>query len=164
MRPEYTFTAEELLVASQTWGCNCGPSALAFALQKNLGDVRHTIPGFEEKRYTSPTMMKAALAHFKRDIDVIRAPIRADMFSQQMALVRIQWCGPWTEPMRTRWASRWTHWIATWLFAGVEMVFDCNSGMVPVWDWEATAAHEIMGTIQNCTGWDVANVWRLAKA
>lgn len=59
---KYPFTEAEFKAASDAWGCNCGPSALAFATQKSLEAARHAIPGFEAKRYTSPTMMRDALA------------------------------------------------------------------------------------------------------
>lgn len=57
---DYPFTEEELEAAADEWGCNCGPSALAFALQKPLEEVRYAIPDFEQKGYTSPTMIRIA--------------------------------------------------------------------------------------------------------
>lgn len=36
----YPFTEDEMYAAAREWGCNCGPSALAFALQVPLDRVR----------------------------------------------------------------------------------------------------------------------------
>jgi hypothetical protein len=52
--PTYTFTQDEVRIAHEQWGCNCGPAAMAFALQIGLEPVRHAIPLFAERRYTSP--------------------------------------------------------------------------------------------------------------
>lgn len=43
---DYSFTEDDMRCAAEAWGCNCGPSALAFALQTTLDAVRPALPGF----------------------------------------------------------------------------------------------------------------------
>lgn len=117
------FTEDELLAAHKAWGCNCGPAALAFALQTTLDTVRPAIPEFESRRYTSQIMMAAALRYFGETFSVVRDPSKGrnsrerieSMFVEQVALARIQWTGPWTErDASAKWACLHTHWIACW--------------------------------------------------
>src|SRR3954469_593669 len=103
--PTYTFNEEQARAAHEEWGCNCGPTALAFALQITLDAVRGKIPHFAERRYTSPTMMRDALHSFERRFLPIAAGLRNAgknnaravelMFAGPVTLVRIQWTGPW---------------------------------------------------------------------
>lgn len=67
------FTQDEFYAAYEEWGCNCGPSALAFILQQPLDYIRDKIPDFEKKKFTSPTMMRQAIAKrncYKRRMEV----------------------------------------------------------------------------------------------
>lgn len=167
----YTFTEAELEVAADEWGCNCGPSALAFALQMPLTAARYAIPNFEAKRYTSPSMMREALQFLKREHSTERAPKYvkgtpvdvASMFSDLMpSLVRVQWCGPWTEPgMNPRWAYCHTHWISTWTERGVPLVFDCNGGIqsCPSWIDEIVP---LLTSYPRANGeWFPTHIWRI---
>ena len=161
----YTFSEHESEYAYKTWGANCGPNALAFALQTKLEAVRPHIPGFDVKQYTSPAMMKAALDSLRRPFTVVPKPKRADMFCQRhVALVRIQWTGPWIiDGKPQKWAARQTHWICCWTDnEGFETVFDCNGGMMsPEW-WQSEIVPAITKTIPRADGgWYPANVWRL---
>lgn len=162
--PVYPFTAAELERASDEWGCNCGPSALAFALQMRLDQVRPLIPDFESKRYTSPGMMKSALELVARPYDQVRRPTVETMFAPRIALTRIQWSGPWTMPYAPpKWAYRQTHWIATWSERGVPLVFDCNGGIRGFGGWETEVVPEILATVpRNDGGWRPTHVWRIA--
>jgi hypothetical protein len=159
-RPNYPFTGADVRRAAEEWGCNCGPAALAFALQVPLERVRGAIPGFESKRYTSPTMMRAALD----GLGVSFTPAPADRLSLllvPMSLVRVQWTGPWAKPgAPPKWAYRQTHWIAAW--GG--NVFDVNGGIGSL-DWWVK---EIVPAITAATpradgGWFPTHVWRITE-
>ena len=168
---DYPFSSDELLAAAKEWNCNCGPSALAFALQVPLERVRHVIPGFAEKGYTSPTMMKAALANLGRQYTVAVDPdgyqlSDSQMFRPEIALVRIQICGPWTAPgANPRWAYRATHWIACWKREGMDAnrVFDCNAGVQWYPAWEMETMPLIVSKTERANGkWFPTHVWRVA--
>jgi hypothetical protein len=181
MNFDYPFTEHDAQAAFDDWGCNCGPSSLAFALQIGLDKVRGKIPGFEAKRYTSPTMMKAALANLGREFKRIK---NADgevtiptMFSPHgISLVRVQWCGPWTKKgANPKWAYRQTHWIATWAFSeevkpigGCKttrmglFVFDCNGGIRSFASWQKEIVPALTATYPRADGnWFPTDVWRI---
>lgn len=161
---DYPFSSADLEAAYKEWGCNCGPSALAFALQLPVDRVRGAIPEFTSKRYTSPTMMKQGLASLGAAIDVVRNPMREDMFHERPALVRIQWTGPWTAPgSNPRWGYWHTHWVATWMVGLDPKLFDCNGGIMGLTGWEAEIVPLITGEIKRADGgWFPTHVWRLA--
>lgn len=159
----YTFDANEMTQAAQDWGCNCGPSALAFALQVSLDEVRGLIPDFETRRYTSPTMMKAALAAAGVSFTQIRELDRYGMFQETVSLVRVQWTGPWTAATANpKWAYWHTHWIATVLEGNTPVVFDCNSGMTTLESWECDLVPLITKQISRADGgWFPTHIWQL---
>jgi hypothetical protein len=170
---DYPFTEAEAEAAHEEWGCNCGPTALAFALQKPLATIRHAIPNFAERRYTSPSMMRAALENLGQRFIAIK-PDRRDagvprMFAGPMTLVRIQWTGPWiVDGKPQRWAARQTHWIACWSDAhdvwagGRYLVFDCNGGMRTFGSWDSEIVPLIVASVKRADGgWYPANIWRL---
>lgn len=171
--PTYTFTEDEARVAHEEWGCNCGPTALAFALQTTLPAVRYAIKDFDERRYTSPSMMRMALAELGHNFTALPAgPKNAGvnnaeafirMFAGPMTLVRIQWTGPWiVDGVPQRWAARQTHWIATWAERGVPIVFDCNGGVQGFGKWEQEIVPLITAEVKRADGgWYAANIWRL---
>lgn len=170
MNVTYPFTEEEAARASAEWGCNCGPTALAFALQMPLDPIRRAIPDFERKRYTSPTMMKAALATLGTTYNSVEPVSVEAMFEpNRMALVRVQWTGRWTEPgANPKWAYGYTHWIACWShvagWQSVPAVFDCNGGVMCFAEW----AEEIVPLLATHKGgdgkWVPTHIWRLPKA
>lgn len=160
----YPFTEEDSRAAFDAWGANCGPNALAFALQVPLAKVRLLIPEFEEKRYTSPTMMKAALANAGASFRSITPTDKASMFQWDTSLVRVQWCGPWTAPgANPRWAYRQTHWIATYMIERqAPMVFDCNGGIRGYQSWASEIVPLILEHYPRANGeWFPTHIWRL---
>lgn len=170
----YPFTEAEAKAAYDDWGCNCGPTALAFALQTTLDVVRTAIPDFDSRRYTSPTMMSEALSRLGRQVNPLRAPGKfhgkrdrlvghADMFRGPMSLVRIQWTGPWTkEGASGKWAARQTHWIACWIENEQRQVFDVNGGIRNFHSWEQEIVPLIVAQVPRADGgWFPANVWQL---
>ncbi len=173
---KYPFTEQQFKDACDTWGCNCGPTALAFALQAGLEAVRHAIPDFDRKRYTSPTMMRQALEFFGVRWVSVKVPARNSgwpdvegMFDPAVALVRVQWSGPWTKPgMNPRRAYGHTHWIACWSEnAGPEFyephrhVFDCNGGIRSLASWEDEIVPILTKYPRADGGWFPTHIWRL---
>lgn len=176
-RMRYSFNQNDAHLAHEEWGCNCGPTALAFALQTSLETVRPVIPEFETKRYTSPTMMKAALTTL--GVDWFAAPktqhqqryFQSQMFDEEnVGLVRVQWTGPWTEPgVNGRWAYAHTHWIATWMLrdasnAWWHMIFDVNSGMLDFEEWRRGIVPMLTSDIKRADGgWFPTHIWFLTS-
>lgn len=165
----YPFTQAEMESASDEWGCNCGPSALAFALRVKPDLVRWSIPDFDSKRYTSPTMMRQALKNVEQSFSVIEAPRDPGELSQaldqRIALVRIQWTGPWTAPgQNPKWAYRITHWIAAWQKpGGFSYVFDCNGGLRDLDSWATVIVPLLTAEIKRADGgYFPTHIWRLA--
>lgn len=167
--PTYTFTEDEAKAAHDEWGCNCGPTALAFALQIPLEKVRPLLRGFDDKRYTNPTMMKQALELFgERFSGVVATTDRMfdeHEFRGRMTLVRIQWTGPWTATGATpRWAYRHTHWITTWTERGVPLLFDCNGGIQGPDSWEQEIVPMLTRAIRRADGgWFPTHIWRFTR-
>lgn len=164
----YPFTQAEALRAYDEWGANCGPNALAFILQVPLESVRHAIPGFEEKRYTSPTMMAAGIRSLGRTATAVHtrgsAPTKDTMFGREPFLVRVQFTGPWTQPgANPKWAYWHTHWIVTYMVERqAPMVFDCNGGIRGYQEWEREIVPLLTGSIKRADGnWFPTDVWRI---
>ena len=156
---DYPFSEAELKAAARDWGCNCGPSALAFAIQRPLEVARHAIPDFDRKRYTSPSMMLAALQSLgiKHHAHPTTLKVEASMFDDRPALVRVQWTGPWTG----KWAYWYTHWVCCWKEWGVDAVFDCNGGVLHFREWR----DEIVPLLLPKRGdgkWHPTHIWRLS--
>lgn len=176
MTYDYPFTAEEMQAAYDEWGCNCGPASLAFALQIGLDKVRGAIPGFEEKRYTSPTMMRAGVENLGRKFtNLVGHPdmLKKLMFSMDVALVRIQWTGPWTKTgANPKWAYRQTHWTACYRelrehgwdgeMGVYDKVFDINGGIRSFDSWQKEIVPTLTALYPRADGgWYPTHVWRI---
>lgn len=167
----YPFTEDDSTKAFQEWGANCGPNALAFACNVHINDIRGKIPGFDEKRYTSPTMMAAGIENMKRRFNNYLAHpnvLKSQMTAGSLCLVRVQWTGPWTAPgANPKWAYRQTHWICAWkpeegISKGVRTVFDVNGGINTIEGWENTIVPLLTSQIPKADGgWYPTHVWRL---
>lgn len=167
----YSFDEAESDAAHKSWGFNCGPAALAFALQKKPDDVRAALVGFEQRRYTNPTMMEAALKTLRVKFHKVFNPSggkgmtnsRYAMWEGPVSLVRIQFTGPWTaDGANYKWASTHTHWVCCWVGDGAHLVFDVNGGIMDAYRWENKIVPAIAATIKRADGgWYAANVWRL---
>ena len=159
----YPFSEADSCRAAKEWGANCGPNSLAFALQIPLEAVKGRIPDFDERRYTSPTMMRSALAGLRRVFVDIRSKNIDDMFSSIPALVRIQWCGPWTEPgANPRWAYRQTHWICCYMAGDLRCVFDCNGGTMRFNEWQSEIVPLLIPPRGNGQ-WFPTHIWRVKE-
>lgn len=173
-------TAEQIQDANKDWGCNCGPTALAFALQKDLETVRKAVfeVGFYEKRYMNPTMMKRAIEILGATFCNVKCPVRnsgggldvepmfpLSEYMSELSFVRVQWTGPWTQPgVNPRAAYGFTHWCVTWTERNVPLVFDCNSGITGLSEWENETVPRIAETIPRADGnWFPTHIWRVVK-
>lgn len=100
--------------AGQNWGFNCGPAALCALLNLTPAEIRPHLGDFEQKRYTNPTMIQAALTRCGatwRQTYRSDEPLGLPMLDH--GLIRVQWAGPWTQPgvpLRARYPH--THWVA----------------------------------------------------
>ena len=154
------FTAADADRAYDEWGCNCGPAALAAIAGVDLERARDAIPGFVERGYTSPAMMRAALASLSG------WPGWAPLNWPRYGLVRIQWEGPWTEPgvpMVARY--RHTHWVGAQQIGDPPAVgvFDVNAigngtGWVSLDDWTGEIAPFLAAHIRRANGrWHITH-------
>ena len=168
--PLYPFTEADAEAAYNEWGANCGPNALAFALNLSLDAVRYAIPDFDAKRYASPTMMKGGLLNLHARYSVLpifqppaRKEFPASAFSEDPALVRIQWCGPWTAVnANPKWAYRQTHWICTFKYAALDYIFDCNGGVASFEAWKRDVVPLILKCYPRADGdWFPTHIWRI---
>jgi hypothetical protein len=164
------FTLADLERASADWGCNCGPAALAAICGLTLDEARAHLQGFDDKRYTNPTMMFAALNSVGRPWQRVRTSELSGAAAHMpwLGLCRIQWQGPWTATgANPRWAYRHTHWIgaAKRKTDGGIGVFDVNcvheapgSGWVSLQDWTNTIAPHLTRDIPRATGgWHITH-------
>lgn len=138
------FNMDDMVRASDEWGANCGPGALAAICGMTLDEVRHHVGDFETKRYTNPTLMFASLR--STGVRWLNKPLRCGGKGgwdwPRYGLCRVQWEGPWTKPgvpMRARY--RHTHWIGSCARSNDDIgVFDINalangSGWSSLKDW-----------------------------
>lgn len=130
------FSLHDAVRASEAWGANCGPGALAAILSMTLDEVRPHMGDFERKRYTNPTLMFESL-------DRAGAKWRSIGTTWPCyGLARIQWEGPWTAPgvpIRARY--RHTHWVGAATIRNEVGIFDINcinngTGWVRIKEWE----------------------------
>jgi hypothetical protein len=173
---EYPYTIDELKVAIEAWGCNCGPGALAAMVGLKPDDVRAHIPKFDERHYTNPSMMQAALRSLGvgyHDVDDSADRVALDSGGDPMlkwpdyGLMRIQLEGPWLKPgVPPAAAYKHTHWIGcitnAWGFKPGSWIFDFNTGWETPESWEAGVVKEITGQTKRATGgWHPTHRWEL---
>jgi hypothetical protein len=162
MTRSHSFSLEDAQQAHEKWGYSCGPCALAFALGITLDQLHEKTPVFDGKGYANPTMVRAAMSAMGvRHIE----DRTLSMFADKIAVVRVQWSGPWTQPgTNPKWSYQYTHWICYWLEDGREMVFDVNAGIVDFAEWKRVTVPAIVATIPRATGgWKQTHVWRLEQ-
>ena len=172
MKPFLAFGDDEAERAARLWGLNCGPAALAAIAGVSLEAVRGMIPGFEARRYTSPTMMRAGVA--AAGLTIVRDDRgRVEEAGRLVApaLIRVQWGGPWTERRpdgsvpNPRWGYRATHWIATAVGAEVPLwIFDVNAGWTTPADWQGRVVPMLTATIRRASGaWWTTHTWTVRR-
>jgi hypothetical protein len=166
-KPVLKFTADDAVRASDEWGANCGPAALAAVLGKSIDDVRLMIPCFDVKHYTNPTMMIAALRASGRRFH--RVP--HDEYLPMWGVLRIQWGGPWMRPeVPERARYGYTHWIAVSNCAdGSEWAFDINCISVGGWvtwrEWcDVTVPYIIRNGVPRGDGsWSITHAFEVSQ-
>jgi len=162
--PLYPYDEKEARLAWEQWGCNCGPSALATMLGLKLDDVHHHIPYFDERRYTSPTMMKDALVSLGVKFTP-KVTLPGSKLFTIYGLCRIQWEGPWTKPgVNPKWAYRQTHWVGAMLWEAWNetYIFDVNSGWSDAKNWASETVPLLTKETPRATGdWFVTHRWEL---
>ena len=103
------FDLEAAQKASDEWGANCGPGALAAMLGMTLDEVRPHLGNFESKGYMNPKLMIDALESL--NVNFVAKKHNEGRFYES-GLARVQWEGPWTEPgVDRRKRYRHTHWV-----------------------------------------------------
>jgi hypothetical protein len=146
--PPARFDVWDARRAGAEWGANCGPGAAAAILMLTLDEVRaHFVAvGFEQKRYTNPSMMFALL----RRVGARWHTVAGRPGWPRHGLVRVQWEGPWTAqgvPMAARY--RHTHWVGAHLSAGETQVFDinciCVGGWISLQEWSGKVVPWLLG-------------------
>lgn len=150
------FTLDDVQRASDEWGLNCGPAAVAAICGFTLEGIRPLLGDFEKKGYTNPTLMWEILRNtgVKWQASMIGVAARGIGGRSPWpfyGLARVQWEGPWTAPgvpMRVRY--RHTHWVGAtnfgedWHKAGWQepMIFDvncmCVGGWVTLSEWSGS--------------------------
>lgn len=152
-RKALRFTHEEACEASDTWGLNCGPAAVAAMCGLTLEEVRPHLGDFEAKRYTNPTLMWFILGRVCKHFSV-RSDTPGGVAWPEYGLARVQWEGPWTKPgvpMRARY--RYTHWVGCCRASAVDIgVWDVNclnngTGWVALADWKGITVPWILKTL-----------------
>lgn len=130
-QPETAFTGSQAQFAINRWDPNCGPFALAAALGIHIDEVENVFlkNGYAKKKYTNIKMMYSVLNEL--DVEWKGDSIGGLMDISELTgtgLVRIQWCGPWTDPA-AHWMERQrhTHWIATKKDFAALWIFDVNA-------------------------------------
>jgi hypothetical protein len=143
------FNAEDVERAHNTWGCNCGPAALAAVMNLTLDQTRPLMGDFEAKRYTNPTLMFESVERCNRPWHKVRG-------WPAYGLSRIQWSGPWTKPgVPARAAYRFSHWVGVWTRGDGIGIFDINAianGWCHLEDWKATIVPFILESIPHADG------------
>lgn len=152
--PAQRFTVAEAEAASDAWLFNCGPGALCGVLELSPEQVRPHLQDFEQKGYSNPTLMFAALRSLGVDYGVQSSTRGAMLEWPKLGLVRVQWGGPWMKPevpLRARY--RQTHWVGSWKrpIDGQIWIYDINAaewgGWLPLSAWKD---HVVPWLLQEC--------------
>jgi hypothetical protein len=155
-------------VATELWGANCGPAALAAAFGSTVEAVRGPICGIGKrgeplsfKGYMGVTDMTDALVALGVTIGKTwrKPPIPDLVFEDEGAprVVLVQWNGPWDGAARA--AATYRHWIANAVLASERepLVYDINNDpeeWIPLPSWENEVVHRLLPA--RATSWSIA--------
>jgi hypothetical protein len=164
--PVQRFTVAEAETAGEAWGFNCGPGALCGVLGLLPDVARQHMKGFEQKRYTNPTMMFDALRSLSVAFTVHATPRGGMLPWPKRGLIRIQWGGPWMKegvPIKARY--RQTHWVGSWVTSdGATWIYDINAcewgGWCPLDGWKSDVVPWVLKECvpRNDGTWSMAHV------
>jgi hypothetical protein len=152
-RPPLRFSVDDADRAGEEWRFSCGPASICAVLGLTPDEVRPHMQDFEQKGYTNPTLMWAALRSLGAKWRVTASGKSEPFYPTpdpwpRYGLARVQWAGPWTQPgvpMAARY--RHTHWVA----ADDNMVFDVNATCVGGWiSREEWAAQLVPWLLREC--------------
>jgi hypothetical protein len=161
--PFLAFSAEDSVRAYREWGFNCGPAALAAVTGKTPEEVRPHLGWFERCGYLSSVPMRHAIKamgfmYYWTFIDE-----KPGVFPKH-GLMLVQFGGPWLqEPGKyTKWASKYTHWVAAKRFHGDDWIFDINGAWMPRSEWERDVIPRLVEATNRCDGtWHPRYRWEI---
>lgn len=163
-RPALRLTFADVVAAFDEWGMNCGPAALCAVTGLSAAEIRPHLGDFEARHYMSPTMVaRAAKSLGLTYREVYRREEPGVPPSPSLALVRVQWDGPWMRPkvpVQARYGR--THWIAQ----ASDEIFDVNAmdigGWMPYRVWTDRLAPLIAHEVPKASGkWWFTHVWEI---
>lgn len=133
------FNLNDVSIAFDEWGFNCGPASVCALLELTPNELRPRLGDFETKRYTNPTLMSHILKTCGYQFSQVFRSDDPEPFPKvEFGLIRLQWSGPWTKPgvpIAARY--RHSHWIAARNLSS--RIFDINAMSVGGWlsfsDW-----------------------------
>lgn len=177
MRPAAPrFTQDGAERAHDAWGCNCGPGALAAVLGLTLDEVRPHMAGFEDRGYTNPTLMMAALDRAHATWAKFPVTPGSQVDWPRYGLARIQWEGPWMAagvPVAARYQH--THWVGACRVAQPDGggpdaigIFDINCmaqrGWVAFGDWASVVVPTLLEDVRRASGgWHITHRLEVAR-
>lgn len=151
MAPPLKFNADDLLQAHVSWGCNCGPAALAACLGLTLNDVKGSLGRFRQLGYMNREMMFEAVVKlgFRCEANLMEGDQDGIDRYPEHGLCLVQFSGPWMHGAAAspKWAKLHTHWIAckkrpnepAW-------IFDVNSAWLPIEKWQQETIPALLRT------------------
>jgi hypothetical protein len=168
-------TSDDFWKASETWGANCGPGAIAAITECTMDEVRQHLGDFESKHYTNPTLMRSALLlmwehGLVADVEAVRVT-GGELPWARHGICRIQWHGPWMNPgvpIRARYLA--THWVGSTIAqSGAVGIFDVNalgngSGWVSLEDWSGVLVPHLTKDYKRADGqWSITDTIEVVR-
>lgn len=142
------FVPWDVEVARLNFGANCGPSAFAATVGKEVCRIMRYFPHFQQSRcWTNLTHMRNAFEEAGYVTEVSRLQLPA------FGVALIQWTGQWTQKhFFSRWSLVHTHWIAV----NNGRVFDYSVGAWQTFpQWISDTASGYLAKIPQASGWSV---------
>lgn len=140
--PVALFTVDDAQRASDAWGMNCGPGAVAAIARMTLDQLLPHLGDFVRKGYTNPTLMWAILRSIGAKFTYRGGDLGRTEWPNY-GLARVQWEGPWIRTgVPPRAAYRHTHWVGACRTGERINIFDinciCVGGWVDLGEWSGS--------------------------